>query len=330
MQVHTTSGEKLLLPKAARTGIYSHRTMLIMTILLVASMSGCTGISEYIHNGFKVGPNYRQPAAPVANQWLEANDPTLDTARWDDATWWQNFNDPVLNCLVDMAYQQNLSVRAACMRVMEARALRAIAVGELFPQSQEAFGDYTRFARSKNGPAGIAPNLHFDEWTFGTALSWELDFWGRYRRAIESADANLDASVENYDDVLVILLSDVAQSYTSVRIAEQRLAYALENVKIQKGSLSLAEDRLRQGVTTRLDVTQAQSDLKNTEAGIPLFGSSATSGYQPVMHPYGHAAAGHGCLVSEISRHTNCSTPGCCRHSSRSAATAAGCPPCGT
>ena len=71
-----------------------------------------------------------------------------------------------------------------------------------------------------------APSLNFDEWTLGTGLAWELDFWGRFRRAIESADATLDAAVYNYDDVLVLLVSEVAQQYTNLRTAEQRLEYA--------------------------------------------------------------------------------------------------------
>ncbi len=114
----------------------------------------------------------------------------------------------------------------------------------------------------------------YSQWTLGASLAWELDFWGRFRRAIEAADANLDASVENYDDVLVLLISDVAQTYTNIRIAEQRLAYARENVRIQQGSLRIAQDRLREGATTRLDVTQAQTDLSNTEASIPVLEAS--------------------------------------------------------
>ena len=96
--------------------------------------------------------------------------------------------------------------------------------------------------------------------------------------------------MENYDDVLVLLLSDVAQSYTEVRIAEQRLAYAQENVEIQQGSLRLAEDRLRNGATTRLDVTQAQSNLAQTEASLPPVGGRSEAGRQPTLHSPGHAA----------------------------------------
>ncbi len=241
--------------------------LLLLTVLL-ALFTGCTSWREYVANGFKVGPNYCPPAAPVADQWIDAGDPALDTARIHDPAWWRTFDDPVLDSLIACAYQQNLTLRVAGLRILEARAQRAIAAGNLFPQAQQAFGDYSRNAISENGPAGMTPNRFFSEWTLGASLAWELDFWGRFRRAIEAADANLDATVENYDDVLVILLADVAQTYTDVRIAEQRLAYAHQNVEIQRGSLRLAEERFREGATTRLDVTQAISNVAQTEAGI--------------------------------------------------------------
>ena len=256
-------------PKAASARACSRRPLFFLMGLLLAFSTGCTGLHEYVSNGFKVGPNYRRPAAPVASQWIDATDPTLDTQHIQDAAWWRTFNDPVLDTLVASAYQQNLTLRVAGFRILEARALRGIVAGELFPQSQQAFGEYSRTGLSKNGPSSMVPNPYFSDWALGTSLAWELDFWGRFRRAIEAADANLDASVENYDDVLVLLLSEVAQNYTNVRIAEQRLAYARQNLDIQRGSLRLAEDRLRNGATTRLDVTQALSNVAQTESGIP-------------------------------------------------------------
>lgn len=241
---------------------------LLLTVALLALSTGCTSWRDYLANGFKVGPSYCPPAASVAEQWRDAGDPSIDGGPIQNAAWWHAFNDPVLDSLIESAYQQNLSLHVAGLRILEARAQRAIVVGNLFPQTQQAFGDYSRIGLSKNGPAGFSPNFYFNEWTLGGRLAWELDFWGGFRRAIEAADANLDASIENYDHVLVLLLSEVAQSYTDVRIAEQRLAYAKKNRDIQQGSLRLAEARLRHGTTTRLDVTQAISNLEQTEASI--------------------------------------------------------------
>jgi NodT family efflux transporter outer membrane factor (OMF) lipoprotein len=185
------------------------------------------------------------------------------------ANWWQTFQDPALDRLIQTAYRQNLTLRVAGMRVLEARAQRGIAVGGLFPQAQAVTGDYTRINLSKNGASGASPVLNYSDWNLGAALAWELDFWGRFRRAIESADANLDASVENYDDVLVILLSDVAQQYVNIRTLEERLRYVRKNLETQRGSLSLAEVKFQNGATTRLDVTQGQSTVGQTEATIP-------------------------------------------------------------
>jgi NodT family efflux transporter outer membrane factor (OMF) lipoprotein len=243
-------------------------TRLVPALLLLLFATGCTSWCEYVKNGFKVGPNYCPPAAAVADQWLDEGTRAIGGGPIQNAAWWQAFNDPVLDSLISSAYQQNLSLRVACFRILEARAQRAIVAGELFPQTQQAIGSYDRIGLSKHGPAAVSPILNYSDWQLGATLSWELDFWGRFRRAVESADANLDASIENYDQVLVVLLSEVARSYTDVRIAEQRLTYARQNVDIQRGSLRIAEDRLRHGMVTRLDVTQAVSNLEQTEASI--------------------------------------------------------------
>ena len=232
-------------------------------------LSGCTSCRDYLQNGFKVGPNYSRPEARVADHWIDGADPTVTSGPANDAAWWRTFNDPVLDSLVQAAYQQNLSLRVAGLRILEARAQRGIAAGDLFPQSQAVFGDYTRTGLSKNGSNAVAPNKFFSEWGTGVSLAWELDFWGRFRRAVEAADANLDASIESYDHVLVLLLAEVAKRYLDVRTADQRLEYARKNVEIQQGSLSLADLKFRNGVTTRLDVTQGQSNLAQTQASIP-------------------------------------------------------------
>lgn len=236
--------------------------------VLSVCFGGCTSWSEYVRNGFKVGPNYCPPGAETADDWIDANDPNVRTDPAEDAAWWQAFQDPVLDSLIQSSYQQNLSLRAAGLRILEARAQRGIAAGNLLPQSQDVFGSYTRNALSAN-TSSAPPIRFFDDWQLGGALAWELDFWGRFRRAIEAADANLDASIESYDDVLVLLLSEVAQNYSDLRTAEQRLEYARKNAGIQRDSLRLAEVKFRNGATTKLDVTQGQSSLAQTEATIP-------------------------------------------------------------
>ncbi len=242
-------------------------------------MSGCmTSCKEYFQNGFKVGPNYCKPAAPVAEHWIDYADARVISQPQNNWAWWSTFNDPILNELIQTASQQNLTLRQAGFRVMEARALDAYARGNLFPQSQTGFGGYQRNLLSEQvgftgGGGGGLPGIsrEFSVWTLGTQFQWELDFWGQFRRSIEAADAQLDASIEDYDDVLVILIADVASAYVDVRTLEQRLRYARQNVESQSGSLRLAEDKQQAGVSSQLDVSQAVTNVSQTEATIPQF-----------------------------------------------------------
>ncbi len=245
---------------------------------LSALSCGCTSWREYVHNGFKIGPNYQRPSVPVAPHWIDAADVRVRSEGDDLCRWWAVFNDPVLDALVCFAYHQNLSLRAAGFRVLQARAQLAIDVGNLFPQTQRASGDFVWSAIS----AETANNQFFtqfgkrffSQWDFGFNLSWELDFWGRFRRAIEEDADNLDASVANYDDVLVTLLGDVAMNYVQMRTFEQRIRYARNNVELQREQLNITETRFRAGTVSGLDVAQARSTLEQTQALIPALETS--------------------------------------------------------
>jgi NodT family efflux transporter outer membrane factor (OMF) lipoprotein len=151
--------------------------------------------------------------------------------------------------------------------------VRNVAVGNLFPQSQGALGTYVRGQVPFNEipPFNQAPGVSNEFNLFGTGFGalWEADFWGRYRRNIIARQSLLNASVENYRDALVMLVSDVARSYIQYRTFQQRLDYARRNVAIQKGTLDLAETRFRAGTATNLDVQQAESSLELTESTIP-------------------------------------------------------------
>jgi NodT family efflux transporter outer membrane factor (OMF) lipoprotein len=232
---------------------------------------GCTTLSEYVNNGFKVGPNYGRPPAPVERDWIDATDVRVRKESDDLSKWWTVFNDPVLDSLICFAYNQNLTLREAGFRVLEARAQLAIDVGNLFPQTQTATGSYTRNVLSKKtANSRIATGKRwFQQWDLGFNLSWEIDFWGRFRRAVEADAATLDSSVENFDDALVTLLGDVATSYTQLRTFEQRIGYTKQNVELQRNTLKIVEGRFKAGTTNELDVVQARSTLEQTEAQIP-------------------------------------------------------------
>jgi NodT family efflux transporter outer membrane factor (OMF) lipoprotein len=112
-------------------------------------------------------------------------------------------------------------------------------------------------------------DLSYADVDVGFDAAWELDLWGKFRRAVEANAANLDASIANYDEFLVTLTAEVARTYVRIRTFEERLAIARENVEIQKRSFQIAKVRFDAGEVTELDVAQAQALLKNTEALIP-------------------------------------------------------------
>ncbi|MEX2188833.1 MAG: efflux transporter outer membrane subunit [Pirellulales bacterium] len=242
-----------------------HAALLVLLPLVL----GCTSTRQWIANDFKVGPAYCRPDAAVADDWIDADDQRLRNESVDHAAWWTVFDDPVLDGLIAEAYGQNLPLRVAGFRILEARSLRAIAAGNVLPQQQQAFADYSYNVNSLRSFGLPLPNRQFSLWDGGFNLAWELDFWGRFRRAVEAADADLNASIENYDDVLVTLLADVATTYVDIRTLERRLELARSNIALQKGSFDLADLRKQGGASNSLDVEQAKSNLAQTEAFVP-------------------------------------------------------------
>ncbi|MCH6544767.1 MAG: efflux transporter outer membrane subunit, partial [Deltaproteobacteria bacterium] len=235
-------------------------------IALTLLVSGC----------IKVGPDYVQPPAPIQQQWLESKDPQIKHEPGEHRDWWKMFKDPVLDSLVETAYQQNLTVRTAGIRILQTRAELGIAVGALYPQQQGASMGWRQFKLSEEfNPVGVPPTVRsFDGWAIGLDSAWELDFWGKFRRNINSATAGLEASIAAYDDVLVTLTAQVGSTYVQIRTLEERLRHRRENVVIQERSLRIADVRFRNGAVTELDVTQATSLLRDTQAVIPTLEAS--------------------------------------------------------
>ncbi|MBW2711167.1 MAG: TolC family protein, partial [Deltaproteobacteria bacterium] len=137
--------------------------------------------------GCAVGPDYIRPEAPEPQKWIEEKDPLIKSEPADFGRWWTVFNDPILNTLVEMASQQNLSLRIAGIRILEARAQLGIATGNLYPQSQAVGGSISYTDVSKN-LANSQPGADFNYGNIDLAFdaAWELDFWGKFRRAVQS------------------------------------------------------------------------------------------------------------------------------------------------
>lgn len=221
-----------------------------LSIFFTILLSGCAAL----------GPDYERPIADVESNWLENEDARISSDVPTDPEWWKSaFNDPVLDKLVDTAYKQNLTLRSAGLRVLQSQQQLAIAIGSQYPQQQQATG----FA-GREKEAGSTSN----DYNLGLNVSWELDFWGRFRRQIESASATLDASVANYDDVIVLLISQVAQTYVLICTFDVRVKVAKQNIEIQKESLRIATAKFKAGEVSELDADQAASLLYNTKASV--------------------------------------------------------------
>lgn len=202
-----------------------------------------------------VGPDYHSPKAQVPETWMDVKAPAQSRSH-ENSRWWGTFEDPVLVSLIDNALSRNLTLRQAGLRVVEARAQRGISVGEFFPQSQAATAGVSDNRISKNAPLGLG-DRRYSDYAVGLEAAWELDFWGRFRRGIESADAALDASVADYDAVLVMLVADVASDYVQIRSLQEQLGFTRANVKAQQDTLELTRVRFRAGAVSELNVTTA-------------------------------------------------------------------------
>ena len=220
--------------------------------------------------GCRVGPDYVKPEIKTPSSWSEQDDPMFKKAAADNQQWWKIFSDPVLEQLITMAYEQNLSLQAAGIRVLEARAQLGITKGSLYPQSQSFEGSYGYNTISKN-TANTQPNTDFNYSSvdLGFDVAWELDFWGKFNRAVQSDASRLEASIAGYDNIIVSLTAEVARTYVLLRTYETRLEIAAQNVSIQQQSLNITEIRFKEGDVTELDVQQARALLKDTQATIP-------------------------------------------------------------
>ena len=222
-----------------------------------------------------MGPDFKKPESQIAMEWLGNQNPSVvqrEDADYSD--WWMLFNDPVVNTLIETAYAQNLSLRVAGLRILEARANLGIAVGEQYPQTQEATGSLSAVGLSANSPNISGADRHFADFSLGFDAAWELDFWGRFRRGIESASASMGASITNYDDILVTLTAEVAQIYMQIRTLEELIIVTRYNAELQQRSNEITNTQFRAGTVTELDSQQALSLLSSTQAVVPQLEAS--------------------------------------------------------
>ncbi|MGI4748094.1 MAG: efflux transporter outer membrane subunit [Janthinobacterium lividum] len=264
-------------------------------------------------SGCSVGPDFKQPSLWSPSSWLKhpadpakvaraGNRPAIVASDVDpsppDPSWWDIFHDPELSALEARAAKTNLNVRLATIRLVESRAQLRVTGAARFPtltgtasysrtkisdkEVQRALSDGVggiplggttgSAARAYAGSVTVPP---IDLWQDGIDASWELDLWGRVRRQVESAKANLTVAVEDRRSVLIAQLAEVARDYMMLRGTQAQLAIALANQKTAEGAVTLTRQRFVGGLTTELDVQNALGQLDATTAEIPNYEQQA-------------------------------------------------------
>jgi NodT family efflux transporter outer membrane factor (OMF) lipoprotein len=222
-------------------------TLIALTILLFFLSSGCS----------VVGPNYEKPKEQnLPDNW----DTNLTKSDVSVQEWWKNFNDETLNTLVQKAYEQNFDLRSAGLRILQARTALGISQNLTYPQVQTLSGSLGGI--QKGGHNFISTGINFD-------MGWEMDVWGKYARGIESSEATLYATIASYDDILISIIAEVARNYINYTTAEERIAFAKRNIKIQKRVTKMTEVQYNAGNVSELDMQQSRTQLYSTMSLLP-------------------------------------------------------------
>ena len=220
--------------------------ILVFGIVLLL-VTGCTNLS----------PEYVEPQAKkIPSDWKMSKDESSKAI----VEWWKIFNDETLDLLVKKAYEQNLDLRGAGLRILQARAALGISRGLQYPQSQALSGSLAGVRSNDNN--FLTAGVNFD-------MSWEMDIWGKYLNDTKSAEATLYATVASYDEVLITIISEVARNYVSYRTAQERIMFAKRNIVIQKRVVNMTQIQYNAGNVSELDMQQARTQLYTTEAVLP-------------------------------------------------------------
>lgn len=235
-----------------------------MLASLLAALAGCT----------TVGPDYRTPTLDVPAHWIEA-DATMSDGDYDGLrTWWRAFKDPLLDRLVDQTLTHNQDLDIALARLRQARAERVqIASGAMPEVSVGAAGEAVRGSKALSAQSGGKART----WHLGFDASWELDLFGGTRRAVEAADAGIQALAEDHRALQVSLVAELVSDYAGLRAAQLRLAIAQDNIHTLTEAERLAERAHLSGLGTLADVTQARAEREMAEAQPPLLEADIAS-----------------------------------------------------
>jgi len=235
-------------------------------LALIATISLLTGCS--------VGPDYVQPAVPQASAYKESGpwkkaEPRDDISKGD---WYTVFHDPTLNELEAKAEISSQTLQAAIAKVTEARALARQTEAEFFPTVDFSGTGSRQRTSPNNGQLDAQSGGHGASYTFNSAtvvpfdLSYEVDIWGKVRRAFESYGDQAQASLADYENVLLTLKADVAVNYYAIRTADSQIDVQRRTIASYQDNLNLTNSRFQGGISTQLDVEQAQATLASAQA----------------------------------------------------------------
>ncbi len=259
----------------------AHAAAAALAAALATALGGCAA-----------GPAYRPPAFDTAPQYL-AQAPAF-TAAAPDERWWTAYRDPLLDELVAAALADSPDLLAAEARVRAARALQRVAGAAALPQL-EARGDISRDKLSSNGEnfANLPfanPRTEFTDYRVGFDASWELDFAGRTRRALEAAAARVGSALESRNQARVVLAAEVVSGYVGYRVGQQRVALAGETLAAYAQTAQLVDLQRAAGLASELERLRAAAELRSAEAVVPplqaetasaLYRLAALVGQQP-------------------------------------------------
>jgi multidrug efflux system outer membrane protein len=217
-----------------------------------------------------LGPNYQRPAVPVPPAWREI--PVAEAQSLANSPWWELFDDPQLQELIRVALVENKDLKIAVERIEEARARYGFTKADLWPQVDfSGTAGRLRFnggslVHTPEGDTGGAANVTETAIYSATAgVSWEVDFFGRIRRATEAQRALFLGSQEARRSAVLSLVADVARAYFELRDFDRRLDVARRTIESRREYLQLAKDRFEGGITPELDFRQAEAELRRVE-----------------------------------------------------------------
>lgn len=219
-----------------------------------------------------VGPDYRTPATTLPDKWSTGPGPHTTTAAMTpelSSHWWTALNDPLLSAFMEQARTNNLDVRQAEARLRQARAQRGAAQAGLFPTLEANASAARNRSREINGERATT-----DLFLNGLDAAWELDVFGKNRRALEAANATLQASQEEVNAVRVSLFAEVALNYVDIRALQLRISLAETNLASLAETCDITHWRYEAGLTTQLDLERARVSLERTRAALPLLQTS--------------------------------------------------------